>query len=102
MVSDQGGHHGRTDLSKQFSDANIVVTLLWAVLWDRPVSWACQFQNWPKDCGWMRLPTPSTMSRRLRTIGVLTLIEQVQSALGDLFPRGLCKLIDSKPLTVSV
>src|SRR5215217_6500237 len=87
---------------KQFSDANIVITYLWAVLWDRPVSWACQLQNWPATCQWMRLPTPSTMSRRLRSIGVLTLIEQVQSALGELFPSGLCKLIDSKPLAVSV
>src|SRR5262245_6316034 len=87
---------------KQFSDASIVITFLWAVLWDRPVRWACQLQNWPVACGWERLPSASTMSRRLRTIGVLTLIEQVQSALKELFPSGLWKLIDSKPLTVSV
>jgi hypothetical protein len=87
---------------KQFSDAAIVITYLWASLWGRPVCWACQLCNWPKDgCGFERLPSPSTMSRRLRSIGVISLIEQVQSALNaDWFPSGLCKLIDSKPLPV--
>lgn len=87
---------------KQFSDATIVITYLWAVLWDRPMSWACQKSNWPESADWERLPSGSTMSRRLRTIGVLTLIEQVQTILSELFPSGLCKLIDSKPLVVSV
>jgi Transposase DDE domain len=87
---------------KQFSDAAIVITYLWAVLWDRPVSWACRSENWPAAWRWQRLPSPSTMSRRLKSIGVLTLIEQVEATLRELFPGGLCKLIDSRPLTVSV
>jgi Transposase DDE domain len=86
---------------KQFSNATIVITYLWAVLWDRPTSWACQKSNWPDNADWERLPSGSTMSRRLRTVGVLMLIDQVQSALSELFPSGLCKLVDSKPLVVS-
>jgi hypothetical protein len=87
---------------KHFGDATIVITYLWAVLWGRPVSWACRRENWPQTFDWGHLPSPSTMSRRLRTVGVLSLIEQVQSALTESFESGLCKLIDSKPLTVSV
>ena len=86
---------------KQFSDAAIVITYLWAVLWDRPTSWACRKENWPESLDLERLPSASTMSRRLRCLGVLSLIEQAQSALSELFPSGLCKLIDSKPLAVS-
>jgi hypothetical protein len=88
--------------SKQFSDAAIVITYLWAALWERPVCWACQIPNWPPCWGWITLPSPSTMSRRLRTIGVLTLFEQTLSSLGELLPSSLCKLIDSRPLPVSV
>jgi hypothetical protein len=100
LVRDLGKTH--CFKGKRFSDAAIVTAYLWAVLWDRPVSWACQLENWPVQWRWQSLPTPSTMSRRLRTIGVLTLHEQALQALAELFPSGLCKLIDSKPLAVSV
>jgi len=32
---------------QQYSDARIAMIYLWAVLHDRPVSWACQKQSWP-------------------------------------------------------
>jgi Transposase DDE domain len=86
---------------KQFSDSTIVLVHLWAALWDRPISWACTPNNWPRPCPWDSLPTPSTMSRRLRTLGVLSLLEQVRVALRDRFPHSLCKWIDAKPLVVS-
>jgi hypothetical protein len=92
----------RSFKGKRFSDATIVITHLWAVLWDRPISWACRLENWPEDLQWRAVPSDSTMSRRLRSIGVITLIEQMQSLLRQMFPSGLCKLIDSKPLTVSL
>jgi len=97
-------HLGKTHCfkGKQFSDAAIVTAYLWAALWDRPVSWACQSENWLVQWRWQSLPSPSTMSRRLRTVGVLTLLEQALEALVELFPSSLCKLIDSKPLVVSV
>jgi hypothetical protein len=41
----------------------LVVTLLWAALHDRPVSWACRRANWT-TMRWRppRLPSPATMS----------------------------------------
>ena len=42
------------------------------------------------------------MSRRLRSVGVLSLFEQLRSALRELSPSDLCKWIDSKVLEVSV
>ena len=32
---------------KQYSDAWIVLTYLWAVLHDRPTCWACRLHSWP-------------------------------------------------------
>jgi hypothetical protein len=82
-----------------FSDHWIVSVLLWAVLHDRPVCWACVAENWPKQ---LRRPLPgqSTMSRRLRRVGVLQLIERFLQMLADRFPEPLVKTIDSKPLAV--
>src|SRR2546423_234392 len=42
----------RSFKGKRFSDATIVITHLWAVLWDRPISWACRLENWPEDLQW--------------------------------------------------
>lgn len=86
---------------KRFSDTIIVTTYLWAVLWDRPISWACRMENWPAGWSGQAMPSPSTMSRRLRSVGVLTLFEQARAAMAELFPSSLCKWIDSKPLIVS-
>jgi hypothetical protein len=85
---------------KRFADAWIVLTLAWAVLHDRPISWACAAENWPDAEAWHALPSNATMSRRLRTVGVLTLMAQAESAVRDWFPRGLFKMVDAKPLPV--
>lgn len=87
---------------KRFSDQRIVEVFYWAVLHDRPISWAVQKQNWPI---WLRrqpLPANCTMSRRLVT-------KEVRALLGELETRvarkpnggGLVWLIDGKPLTIS-
>lgn len=97
MALNSTHHRGK----KQFSDGIIVAVLLWAVLHDRPIFWACQEVNWPRDRGWLlQLPSPATMSRRLRTYGVHLLLQQLASSLRDLFPRHMLKIIDAKPLTV--
>src|SRR5262245_65845465 len=57
-----------------FRDADIVLTLLWAVLHGKPVSWACRPQNWPVWERRVRRPPPSRLSRRLRTAGVARLL----------------------------
>ena len=46
--------------------AVIVRVHLWAALHDRPISWACQGQNWDHRTRPAALPEQSTMSRRTR------------------------------------
>src|SRR5688500_11302550 len=71
-----------------YPDAVVVLVLLWAALHDRPVSWACDRRHWA-GCGRgrrrrrRRLPSSATMSRRLRTVGVLALLGRVLTRLGD-------------------
>jgi hypothetical protein len=91
---------------QQFSDSTIVKVFYRATHCDRPVSWACDPDNWPATLldqvigGPESLPGQSTMSRRLRTIGVLHLIERVQTLLADMLGADVLKVIDSKPLRV--
>jgi hypothetical protein len=91
--------HGRRGRRQQFSDYTIVLVYLWSVLHDRPVCWACDPINWPKELE-RELPSDTTMSRRLTSLGVLQLLERVLTAVADLMPAGPVKLIDSKPLLV--
>jgi len=94
---------------QQFHDRTIALVYLWSVLHDRPVSWACDLSNWHMETSSsspalelpLELPSDSTMSRRLRTVGVLQLIERViAAAAAELFPVPLVKQLDSKPLLV--
>ena len=79
----------------QFTDQDIVRVFLWATLHDRPVSWACRPGAWPRRP--RRLPTPSTMTRRLRTLSVMTTLRRLAPR-----PRGRSLVcVDGKPLTVS-
>ena len=84
-------------------DAVIVLVLVWAALHDRPISWACHKRHWI-GCGCGRrprqLPSSATMSRRLRTVGVLGLLERLVSRLGDRCPPALVRRVDGKPLIV--
>jgi hypothetical protein len=91
--------------------AFIVGVVCWAVLHDRPVSWACRKENWPADLKIGRLPAQSTMSRRLRTDIVLQLVEMMQTHLAQTIaipPATLeleqcemeAKVIDAKPLPI--
>jgi len=91
--------HVRRGKRQQFSDYTILLVYLWSVLHDRPVCWACDPANWPKELD-RELPSGTTMSRRLRSLGVLQLLERVLRAAADLHPTPPVKQIDSKPLTV--
>lgn len=85
----------------QFSDRLIVLVYLWSVLHQRPVTWACDRGHWPGGEPPFELPSDSTMSSRLRTVGVQQLIERVTLAASDLFgDPPLVKAVDSKPMTV--
>lgn len=86
---------------KRFSDACIALVFLKSVLHDRPRCWACDLSNWGEgECPWLVLPSPTTLSRRLRTVGVQLLLEQAQNYLRQQLPRRVFKWIDAKPLPV--
>jgi hypothetical protein len=79
--------------------SEIVVVFLWAVVHDRPTSWACDQRNWqgePPD----RLPPQCTMSRRLRSSAVLQLLKKVEAVLGGDPRQWWVQRIDSKPLPI--
>jgi hypothetical protein len=83
-----------------FSNAQIVQTYLWAVLHDRPISWACDKKNWPIYDRRKALPTPSTMSRRIRTVCIQQLLGAIENTLTEHQPNHLCRWIDAKPLPI--
>jgi hypothetical protein len=84
-----------------FLDVEIVGVYLWSVLHDRPVNWACQRNNWQRSCPMNRLPSPSTISRRLRSAGVQWLLRALEKELVNERPASWCRFIDGKPLPIS-
>ena len=85
---------------QQFSDREIVIWFLWAVLNDRPMCWACLSSNAPLEMKGRRCPSAATMSRRLRSASVLKLLQQIERCLTRPVDPSICKFIDAKPLTV--
>lgn len=85
----------------RYSDAVIVQVALWAALHQRSILWATRPDNWPGD---LRprdgLPSQSRMSRRLRTLGVLELIERLEKHSRQRLPRNDVQLVDGRPLVV--
>lgn len=84
-----------------FSGHEIALVYLWAVLHDRPVYWACQRANWADDLRPVRLPNPSTMTRRLRSEACRKLFRIAHRRLQQGTPRGLLHIADGKPLPIS-
>ena len=88
----------------RFTDALVLGVAFWAVLHDRPVCWACRAKSWHGAEPWPGgLPSPSTMSRRLRSLSAQLLLERVfHAVLGVAGVRAfcLCRRVDSKPLPV--
>jgi len=70
----------------------MVIVKVWmgAVIHDRPVSWACRRSNWPPYERWNR-PADATMSRRLRSVEVRFLLEQIERRV--LRPDGVNNLV---------
>jgi hypothetical protein len=73
----------------------------WAVIHERPISWACCRDNWPQGL-WPRgkLPSQSTMSRRLATTEVQRLLYLMEEHLLQLWQTGWVNVVDGKPLVV--
>jgi hypothetical protein len=84
-----------------FSDEYIVKVHYWSVIHDRPVRWACNPKHWPLCQRRKRLPSPSTMSRRLRTPSVRTLLNALEQRVVAPAQPGLFWMIDGKPLSIS-
>ena len=82
-----------------YRPAEIVVVYLWAVIHDRPTSWACDRKNWETSSP-ARLPPQCTMSRRLRSRAVEQLLARVEAELGEDPRQWWVQRIDSKPLPI--
>ena len=86
---------------RRFGDEDIVKVYYWAVIHDRPVSWACQRCNWPCHERQRRLPSPPTMSRGLRRKSVRALFDALEQRVVAPQRPGLLWFIDGKPLPIS-
>jgi Transposase DDE domain len=87
----------------RYRSAVIVGVYAWAVVHDRPVSWACDRRNWPETLLLERcfcLPSQSTMSRRLRSPDVECLLEQMSWLLTEAWTVCWTKIVDAKPLPI--
>lgn len=84
-----------------FSDEDIVKLYYWSVIYDRPVSWACQRKQWPLCQRRKALPSSSTMSRRLRTRSVQALLNALEKRVIAPQRPGIFWMIDGKPLPIS-
>lgn len=83
-----------------FQDEAILQVYYWAVIHDRPASWACRPGNWPIHRRKVPLPSPSRLSRRLRSESVIASRSASERAI--LAPKrpGVFWMIDGKPLPV--
>jgi hypothetical protein len=84
-----------------FSDHRIVGVYFWAVIHDRPTSWACHKEHWPPPLRKRTLPSPATMSRRLRSPGVMALLDAIAHRVVAPKQPGLFWMLDGKPLPIS-
>src|SRR5260221_4312433 len=88
---------------KQIPAWVLVVTMLWAAIHDRPVSWACRAVNWSTTHlrPW-RLPSAATMSRGVDGIATGWLWRAVEQRLREQSATqpALAALLDGKSLLV--
>lgn len=87
----------------RYSTADVLAVYFWAVVHDRPTSWAADPKHWPEDLRPAMMPPQSTLSRRLRrplTVDLMTQIEQHLITILALRGR-LVQRIDGKALAVS-
>ena len=83
-----------------FSDQDIVLVYYWSVIYDRPTSWACQRRHWPLHLRKRPLPSPATMSRRLRSPAVVSLLDRLERRVIAPKEPGLYWMLDGKPLSI--
>jgi len=103
-------YHTVRDVARHFQQKYVqipgwalILTMLWAALHDRPVSWACQRANWKgtRLCP-NHLPSPATLSRRIDRVGVGLLWRAVEQRLREVSGAqpAWVAFLDGKPLPV--
>jgi len=90
----------RLPMGFDFSDQEIAQVYYWAVICDRPTSWACHKQHWPLHRRKRPLPSAATMSRRLRSPSVVALLDALERRVVAPKAPGLFWMIDGKPLPI--
>jgi hypothetical protein len=87
----------------RYSTAEVLGAYFWAVVHDRPTSWATYPEHWPKDLRPAWLVPQSTLSRRLRRPATVELMTTVEQHLVALLALGqyVVHMIDAKALPVS-
>lgn len=78
----------------------IVLTYLWAVVHNQPISWACRSDSWPEAVCPTRLPSPSTMTRRLQRPLASEIFKRIMGHLHRGQRRTLLSYVDGKALPV--
>jgi hypothetical protein len=89
------------NLRQKHSMRCILRVYFWAVLHDRPISWACRRCNWRRADSAVTLPSQSTMSRRLRQPWVPRVLEHLMDLLEPSVRQALILMLDGKPLVVA-
>ena len=86
-----------------YSTSEVLGVYFWAVVHDRPTSWAVDAQAWPDDLRPVWLPAQSTLSRRLRRTEAVELMTAVEQHLVALLALGQywVHIMDGKALAVS-
>jgi len=84
-----------------YDDTTIAQVYYWAVIHDRPTTWALHRSHWPLHLRrGLRLPSDSTMSRRLRRPSVGHLLTQLEHRVVRPQTPGLFWIIDGKSLPI--
>lgn len=60
-----------------YSHTHVLAVMVWAALFDRPISWAVRRENWPWHDRTRPLPSSATVSRRRRDPEILALVERL-------------------------
>lgn len=86
-----------------FNAADILSVYFWAVVNDRPMTWALCKANWPADLWPRKMPSQSTLSRRMRKDSTQRLMLEIEQTLLALVMTSHCLLsiIDGKALAIS-
>ena len=94
-------HERHRRAREKYSIEDIVRVWFWAVIHDRPVSWATRKANWPLHDRRRAIPSSSTMSRRLRSPKVQAFIRMVEEDVTQPSQtRPLAWIVDGKPLAI--